>query len=229
MPNTDLIVVLDVDTRAEALDIVERCGACRWFKIGSQLYTREGPDILREVKARGKQVMLDLKFHDIPNTVAHAVKAGAALGSGLMTLHAFGGRKMIAAAREAVEGTESRLLAVTVLTSLSDAMLRDELGVPETAAQTVPRLAKMAVESGAHGIVCSPQEIAQVRAAIGPDALVVTPGIRPAWAGADDQQRIMTPGEAAAAGASMIVVGRPILKHANPAEAVDRILEEMSA
>ncbi len=229
MPKTDLIVVLDVDTGAEALSIVDRCGACRWFKIGSQLYTREGPEVVRAVLAQGKQVFLDLKYHDIPNTVAHAAAAGMALGAGLMTLHAFGGRRMIAAAREAVEGSPAKLLAVTVLTSLSDAMLRDELGVPETAAKTVPRLAKMAVESGAHGIVCSPHEIALVREAVGPEPLIVTPGIRPAWAGADDQQRIMTPYEAAAAGASMIVVGRPILKHANPAEAVERILEEMQA
>jgi orotidine-5'-phosphate decarboxylase len=135
---------------------------------------------------------------------------------------------MIAAAREAVEGSTARLLAVTVLTSLSDEMLRDEIGITETAAQAVPRLAKMAVESGAHGIVCSPHEIVAVRAAVGPDPIIVTPGIRPAWAGADDQQRIMTPAEAVLAGASMIVVVRPILRHANPAEAVDLVLEEMN-
>ncbi len=229
MKKTDLIVVLDVDSREEALDIVASCGRCRWFKIGSQLFTRCGPDIVRDVLSQGKQVMLDLKYHDIPNTVAKAAAAGADLGVGLMTLHASGGRRMVEAARKAVEGSHTRLLAVTVLTSMNDASLRDEIGVPETAAQTVPRWARMAVDSGAHGVVCSPLEIELVRAAVGPEPLIVTPGIRPAWAGADDQERIMTPAEAARAGATMVVVGRPILRHANPAQAVDLVLEELNA
>ncbi|HNT89483.1 MAG TPA: orotidine-5'-phosphate decarboxylase, partial [Candidatus Hydrogenedentes bacterium] len=182
----------------------------------------------RSVRDRGNRVFLDLKFHDIPNTVAHAAKAAADLGAGLCTLHASGGRKMIEAARKAVEETSTRLLAVTVLTSLTDAMLEEELGVPGTAAETVARWAKSAVEAGAHGIVCSPREIALVRAAVGPEPLVVTPGIRPAWAGQDDQARVMTPREAADAGADMIVVGRPILKHPNPAEAIRLIREELA-
>lgn len=222
----ELIVVLDVDTQDEALDVVGACGS-GWFKIGSQLFTRCGPAVVRAVLEQGNQVFLDLKFHDIPNTVAHAVRAAADLGVGLCTLHASGGRRMIEAARKAVEGTPTRLLAVTVLTSLTDAMLREEIGVPETAAETVPRWARLAVDSGAHGIVCSPQEINVVRAAIGIDALVVAPGIRPAWAGQDDQARVMTPREAAQAGADMIVVGRPILKHPDPAEAVRLIREEL--
>lgn len=225
---TELITVLDVDTREEALGIVSACGTCAWFKIGSQLFTRCGPAIVAEVLALGKQVMLDLKFHDIPNTVAHSASAAAALEVGLFTLHASGGRNMIAAARKAVEGTDTRILAVTVLTSFSDAQLREEVGFHETAAEAVPRLAKQAVESGAHGIVCSPQEIELVRAAVGPEPIVVTPGIRPAWSTKDDQERIMTPGDAARAGASMIVVGRPILNHANPAEAVRLIHEELA-
>jgi len=226
---TELIVVLDVDKREEAIHIVSETAGCRWYKIGSQLFTRCGPAIVAEVISHDRQVFLDLKFHDIPNTVAHAAAAAAELGVGLATLHAAGGRKMIAAARKAVEGSSTRLLAVTVLTSLSDLELRDEIGVPATAAETVRRWATMAVESGAHGIVCSPHEIAIVRAAIGPEPLIVTPGIRPAWAGQDDQTRIMTPREAAAAGASMIVVGRPILKHPNPAEAVRLVLEELAS
>jgi orotidine-5'-phosphate decarboxylase len=225
---TELIAVLDVDSREEALRIVKSCGACRWFKIGSQLFTRCGPDIVREVRGLGKEIFLDLKYHDIPNTVAKAASAAAALGVSLFTIHASGGRKMIEAARQAVEGTSTRILAVTVLTSLSDDMLRDEVGVPETAAQTVPRYARLAVESGAHGIVCSPLEIALVRTAVGPDPLVVTPGIRPAWSTADDQSRFMTPADAARAGSSYIVVGRPILKHADPAHAVNLILEELA-
>lgn len=225
---TELITVLDVDTRDEALAIIEACGECAWYKIGSQLFTRTGPEIVREVQALGKRVMLDLKFHDIPNTVAHSASAAAALGVGLFTLHASGGRNMIAAARKAVEGTDTRILAVTILTSFSDAQLRDEVGFNETAAEAVPRLARQAVESGAHGIVCSPQEIELVRRAVGPDPIIVTPGIRPAWSAKDDQERIMTPGDAARAGATMIVVGRPILKHDNPAEAVRLIQEELA-
>lgn len=229
MPKTELIAVLDVDTRDEALRIAGACGRCEWFKIGSQLFTRCGPEIVHALRQMGKQVMLDLKFHDIPNTVAHAAKAAAALDAGLFTLHASGGRKMIRAAREAVEGTNTRILAVTILTSFSDAALQEDIGLHETAAQAVPRLAKMAVEAGAHGIVCSPLEIELVRKAVGPEPLLVIPGIRPAWSSKDDQERIMTPAQAAHAGASMIVVGRPILKHENPAQAVDLILEELSA
>ena len=225
---TELIVVLDMDTRDDALRTIGACGDCRWFKIGSQLFTRCGPDLVREVIATGKHVFLDLKFHDIPNTVAHGAKAAADLGAGLFTVHASGGRKMIAAARKAVEGTPARILAVTVLTSLSDAELREEVGFHESAAEAVQRLARQAVEAGAHGIVCSPLEIALVRAAIGPEALIVTPGIRPAWASQDDQTRVLTPREAAQAGSTMIVVGRPILKHPNPAEAVRLIQEELA-
>lgn len=226
-PKTELIVVLDVDTRDEALRIVKDCGECPWFKIGSQLFTRCGPGIVREVQDLGKRVMLDLKFYDIPNTVSHAAKAAADLGAGLFTLHASGGRKMIEAARKSVEGTNTRILAVTILTSFNDAALREELGLHETAAEAVPRLARMAVDAGAHGIVCSPLEIAAVRRAVGPDPLIVTPGIRPAWSAKDDQERIMTPAQAAGEGASMIVVGRPILAHAEPARAVQLVLDEL--
>lgn len=226
---TELIVVLDVDTLEEAAATVDVCGDCSWFKVGSQLFTRTGPDCVRLLQQRGKQVFLDLKYHDIPNTVAHGAMGAATLGVGLFTLHALGGAKMIAAAREAVEGTTTQILAVTILTSHSDEALRRDLGLHETAAEAVPRLARMAVDAGAHGIVCSPQEIALVRAAMGPEPLIVTPGIRPAWSSKDDQERIMTPAEARAAGASMIVVGRPILKHPRPAEAVGLILEELNA
>ncbi|MDX9976131.1 MAG: orotidine-5'-phosphate decarboxylase, partial [FCB group bacterium] len=193
---TQLIVGLDLDTREQALSAVHACQGCEWFKIGSQLFTRCGPSIVKEVLGLGRHVFLDLKYHDIPNTVGSACRAAAELGVSLLTLHAAGGRKMIAAAREAVEGSETRLLAVTVLTSLSEDMLRNEVGLPESPAEAVRRYAKLAVDSGAHGIVCSPWEIDIVREAVGPDALVVTPGIRPTWASADDQARIMTPREA---------------------------------
>ncbi len=230
MPSkTQLITVLDVDTREEALATVNAAQGCDWFKIGFQLFTRCGPDIVREVQGLGNNVFLDLKFHDIPNTVAKAARSAADLGASLFTLHAAGGCKMIEGAREAVEGTDTRILAVTILTSLSDDMLRQEVGLPETAAEAVPRYAKMAVDAGAHGIVCSPMEIGLVREAVGPEALVVTPGIRPAWSTKDDQARIMTPKQASDAGASFIVVGRPISKHENPAEAVKLIQEELNS
>jgi orotidine-5'-phosphate decarboxylase len=226
--NTELIVVLDVDTEEEAMATVASCEGCDWFKIGSQLFTRCGPEIVRLVQERDKNVMLDLKFHDIPNTVCHAVHSAVDLGVSLLTLHASGGRGMIEAARKAVGDSPTRLLAVTVLTSMNEDMLRNEVGIAESPAETVARWAQMAVDAGAHGIVCSAQEIDLVRNAVGPDALVVTPGIRPAWASNDDQQRIMTPGDARNAGASYIVVGRPILNHKNPAEAVRLILEELA-
>ncbi len=224
---TQLITGLDVDTREEALAAVDIAEGCSWFKIGAQLFTHCGPAIVHAVRDRGKNVFLDLKYHDIPNTVAGASRAAAALGAKLFTLHASGGRAMIAAAREAVEATQTRILAVTVLTSLTDGMLQQEIGLPETAAQAVPRLARMAVDAGAHGIVCSPREIALVREAVGQGPLIVTPGIRPRWASKDDQARVMTPREAMEAGADMIVVVRPILKHENPPEAVRLIQEEL--
>jgi orotidine-5'-phosphate decarboxylase len=225
---TNLIVGLDVDTREQALNAVHACQGCDWFKIGSQLFTRCGPSIVREVLGLDKQVFLDLKYHDIPNTVGSACRAASELGVSLLTLHAAGGRKMIAAAREAVEGTQTRLLAVTVLTSLDEQALRNDVGLPESPAEAVRRYAKLAVESGAHGLVCSPWEIELVREAVGPGPLIVTPGIRPHWASADDQARIMTPREAAQRGATHIVIVRPILKHADPSEAVKLVLEELN-
>jgi orotidine-5'-phosphate decarboxylase len=221
-------VVLDVDSREEAARVVRSCGDCDCFKIGSQLFTCEGPEVVREVQAMGKRIMLDLKFHDIPNTVGKAAKSAADLGVGMFTLHASGGRSMIEAARSSVEGTDTHILAVTVLTSLSEAMLREEVGMPESPEEAVVRLATMAVDAGAHGVVCSPKEIPLVRGAIGGQALVVTPGIRPAWASQDDQQRVLTPADAARKGASHVVVGRPIVNHRDPSEAVALIKRELS-
>ncbi len=225
---TQLIIALDVDTREQAMAMASACEGCEWFKVGLQLFARTGPPMVKFLVARDARIFLDLKLHDIPNTVAKAAKAAADLGVSLTTLHAAGGRRMIEAARKAVEGSDTKLLAVTVLTSLSEDMLRTEVGLPETVSQTVARYAKMAIESGAHGIVASPHEIGIVREAIGPDALIVTPGIRPAWASADDQSRIMTPRQAAEAGADFIVVGRPIVANEDPAAATTRVIEELS-
>ncbi len=228
MRTTDLISVFDFDTRQEAMDAATAIGDCAWVKAGLQLFTRCGPDVVRELQDRGKRVFLDLKLHDIPNTVAKAAGSIADLGAGMTTVHAGGGSAMVSAACQAVAGSETRVLAVTILTSLSDEVLTAELGLRERAAEAVARLARLAVDAGAHGIVCSPLEIAAVRKAVGPEPLIVTPGVRPSWAGRDDQARVMTPGDAARAGADYVVVGRPIFKDPDPAQAVQRILRELA-
>jgi len=224
---THLITALDVDVAYNAVQTVERCGECSWFKVGLQLFSREGPQIVDRIHDMGKHVFLDLKLHDIPNTVAHAAAAAAELDCSLTTVHALGGRAMIKAAREAVEGSQTSILAVTVLTSLDEDALRDEVGLHETPSEAVQRLAAQSMEAGAHGIVCSPHEIELVREAAGPDALIVTPGIRPDWSVKHDQARVTTPKEAAQRGATHVVVGRPILTHDSPAHAVDLILKEL--
>ncbi|MCC6796062.1 MAG: orotidine-5'-phosphate decarboxylase [Candidatus Hydrogenedentes bacterium] len=225
---TELIIALDVDTLDAATHAVDTCGGCIWYKAGLQLFSRTGPAIIEQLKAANKKVFLDLKLHDIPNTVKHAAQAAAGMGADLITIHACGGAKMIAAAREAVEGSQTRVLAVTVLTSINDAVLQNEVGIPASAEETVTRFAKLAVNNGAHGVVASPHEIAAIRSAVGHGPLIVTPGIRPAWASTDDQARFMTPREAALAGANFVVVGRPILKHANPTEAVALVTKELA-
>ena len=225
---TELIIALDVDTLDAAKRAVDACGGCTWYKAGLQLFSRTGPVIVEQLKTANKKIFLDLKLHDIPNTVKHAARAAADLGADLVTIHACGGAKMIAAAREAVEGTGTRVLAVTVLTSIDDIALQNEIGILASAEETVTRFAKLAVDNGAHGVVASPHEIVAIRSAVGREPLIVTPGIRPAWASTDDQARFMTPREAALAGADFVVVGRPILKHANPTEAVALVAKELA-
>ena len=226
---TELIVVLDMNDADDAVATADRCSGCEWFKVGFQLFTRNGPSVVRALQDLGRSVMLDLKFHDIPNTVGEGARAAADLGVGMFTLHASGGRAMIEAARASVESTDTRVLAVTILTSLNESMLRNEVGLPETPEAAVRRFARQSVEAGAHGIVCSPKEIEAVREVTPPGTLIVTPGIRPAWAAQDDQQRVTTPQDAAAAGATHIVVGRPILKHVDPANAIELIKKELAS
>lgn len=226
---TELIVVLDMDSADEALRTADRCTGCDWFKVGFQLFTRNGPSVVRALQDAGRRVMLDLKFHDIPNTVGEAARAATDLGVGMFTLHASGGCRMIEAARSAVTGSDTKILAVTILTSLDEKMLRAEVGMPESPEAAVKRLARQSILAGAHGVVCSAQEIGPVRDVTPAGSLIVTPGIRPTWSAKDDQQRVTTPRDAARAGATHVVVGRPILKHEDPAQAVRLIQEELGA
>ena len=227
----ELIVALDVSTTQEVLRIVDRLGdAVSFYKIGLELFSAEGPDVVKAVKGRGKKVFLDLKLHDIPRTVERAVKSGAALGVDLMTIHAVGGKAMIRAAKDAAltfGPNAPKILAVTVLTSLDQSDLGD-LGIVRDMKAQVEALGRLACSNGADGIVCSPKEVAAMRAALGPTALLVTPGVRPAGADVGDQKRVATPGQAVKDGSTHLVVGRPILEAADPCAAARAIAAEMA-
>jgi orotidine-5'-phosphate decarboxylase len=225
-----LIVALDAPTASAALDLVDRLeGRCHWFKVGLELFVATGPAILDVLAARGCSVFLDLKFHDIPNTVAGAVRSAASLGVRMMTVHALGGPAMLSAAREALGGASNppELLAVTLLTSMDRAQL-SAVGVADSSADEVARLARVGLDAGIRGFVCSPQEVGLVRGMAGRDAVLVIPGIRPAGAAVGDQKRIATPAEALRQGASYLVIGRPITQAEDPAAAAEGILEEMA-
>ncbi len=225
-----LIVALDVPTLAEVGPIIDRLGdTVSFYKIGLELFSAEGPDVVRAVTRRGKRVFLDLKLHDIPRTVERAVRSGAALGVDLMTLHAAGGKAMIQAARDAADACgphAPKILAVTVLTSLDQSDLAD-LGIARDVRAQVESLGSLACGNGADGIVCSPREVARMRALLGPDALLVTPGVRPAGAELGDQKRVATPSQAVRDGSTHLVVGRPILEAPDPAAAARAIVAEM--
>lgn len=226
-----VLVALDVDSAAAAAALADRLrGAVAGFKIGKQLFTAEGPSIVQALAARGDRVFLDLKFHDIPNTVAGAIAAAVATGAWMVNVHTSGGRRMMAAAAEAATDAAARhrrprplVIGVTVLTSLDDEALH-ETGVERPVIEQVVHLARLAQAAGLDGVVASPQEVAAIRAACGADFLIVTPGIRPpAAAGTDDQVRTMGPVEALAAGASYLVVGRPITGASDPRAAADEM------
>ena len=226
-----IIVALDHPSAREALALIAQLGDADYgVKVGKELFTREGPALVRELVAAGRPVFLDLKFHDIPNTVAAACEAAAELGVWMVNVHASGGRAMLRAARESLTRFERRplLVAVTVLTSLDGAALA-EVGVTDAPAQQVQRLARLAHDCGLDGVVCSPQEIATVKAACGPAFLTVTPGIRPADASLDDQQRVATPASAMRAGGDYLVIGRPITRAADPRQALSAIAREIAA
>jgi orotidine-5'-phosphate decarboxylase len=227
-PRDRLAVALDLPSEDEALKLVHRLGqTCQWFKVGMELYYAAGNSIVHQLRDRGFDVFLDLKLHDIPNTVAGAVRSATQAGASLLTIHALGGAAMMSAAAEAASAPGSpRLLAVTVLTSM-DANQLAGIGITASPADQVLRLAKLAQTSGIDGMVCSPEEVDLLRKETGPDTLLVIPGIRPAGSAIEDQRRIATPAQAIAAGASLLVVGRPITRAHNPAEAARSILQEI--
>jgi orotidine-5'-phosphate decarboxylase len=225
----DLILVLDAPSPRDVTPALKQLqGTVRWVKIGLEMFTACGPDCVREIAGLGFKVFLDLKLHDIPNTVAKSVESVSKLPIQMLTLHTSGGREMmqwaVKAQQQAAPGL--LLLGVTVLTSTSAAGLA-ETGVTDSPEKQVVRLGKLAIDSGLRGLVCSPLEIAPLRAALPADVTLVTPGIRPRGAQADDQSRVMTPAEAAGAGATFLVIGRPIFKAPDPVSAAREILAEL--
>jgi len=230
-PRQRLIVALDVSSAAAAQKIVAAVGDCAsHYKVGMQLYTAEGPQLVRDLVASGRRVFLDLKYHDIPNTVAAAVTEAARLGVSMLTVHASGGGRMLCAAGHAARAVKPDLivLAVTVLTSLDDQDL-DKVGVHGPVQDQVLRLAALAVASGCRGVVASAQEASELRSQLADGMAIVTPGVRPAGNQPGDQARVVTPAQAIAAGATHIVVGRPITAAADPGAAARAILAEMGA
>lgn len=228
-PRQRLIVALDVSSAAAAQKIVAAVGDSAFtYKVGMQLYTAEGPQIIRDLVASGRRVFLDLKYHDIPNTVASAVTEAARLGVSMLTVHAAGGGKMLSAAVEAARSANPAMmvLAVTVLTSLDDNDL-EKTGVRGRVVDQVLRLAALAIADGCHGVVASAQEASELRNQLDGDFVIVTPGVRPAGTGRGDQVRVVTPAEAIAAGATYIVVGRPITGALDPASEAREILSQI--
>lgn len=230
-----LIVALDLPELKEATELVDKLSdSVDWFKVGSQLFTGEGPAVIEMLKEREKQVFLDLKFHDIPNTVARVSEVVASFGVDMFNVHASGGLEMMRSAAEAASSksdelgiTKSIVLGVTVLTSIDEKQLYNELGVERELSSQVVYLSRLSKEAGLDGVVASPMEVKLIRDAIGDDFVIVTPGVRPTWATKDDQKRVMTPREAIDAGADMIVVGRPIRNAPDPYKAAISVIQEI--
>jgi orotidine-5'-phosphate decarboxylase len=226
-PGNRLIAAIDAPGRAEADALIDRLdGVPGWIKLGLELFCAEGPSIVCDYVHRGRRVMLDLKLHDIPETVARATARVAGLGAELLTVHAGGGRAMLDAAVRSAGAT--RVLAVTVLTSLDESDLRD-IGAQGPVGALVMQRARLAIDTGCAGVVASPHEIAAVRAIAPPGFLIVTPGVRPADVAAGDQKRVMTPREARAAGADLVVVGRPLRDASDPARAARVVVDDLAA
>ena len=232
-----LVIALDIESDTEALGIVaELKDSVALFKVGLQLFTAYGPDIVRRITGMGGRVFLDLKYHDIPNTVAKASAEAVKLGVSIFNVHSLGGLDMMKAAAESAKETAEKLnlplptvLAVTILTSMDEKSMRKELKITRSLQREVAHLARLAQRAGMHGVVASPQEIKALRRAVRGEFVLLTPGVRPAWADKDDQKRVMTPGEAVKAGVDYIVVGRPVLNASDRKAAVEKILEEMNS
>ncbi|BAB74682.1 orotidine-5'-phosphate decarboxylase [Anabaena sp. FACHB-709] len=235
MSNDKIIVALDVPDTESAIALIDKLESVTFWKVGLELFTSSGPRILEVLKSRQKRIFLDLKFHDIPNTVAGACRAAAGYGVDLMTIHATSGRDALKAAKEAVEEGAAqagvkppKLIAVTVLTSISARQLALDLKIPSELPEYALDMALMAQEMGLDGAVCSPQEVAHLRQICGDDFVLVCPGVRPTWAEAGDQKRSLTPSQAIQAGADYLVIGRPITAAAEPELAWKRISQELT-
>ncbi|WP_458248591.1 orotidine-5'-phosphate decarboxylase [Streptomyces sp. MAI_2237] len=228
-PRNQIIVALDCANRATAEAVVEQLGAeCRFYKVGLQLLTAAGPDVIKDLVAQGKEVFLDLKLFEIPNSVAGAVRAAGALGVSMVTVHGMGGSAIMSAAVDAARDfPQLRILALTVVTSMTDADLSD-IGVRDTVDAQVLRLARLAQQAGCHGVIASPQDVAALRGSLGPDALIVTPGVALPGDSPAEHARPGTPHAAITAGASHVVVGRPITRAATPATAFRLVRESLA-
>ncbi|MEL7568851.1 MAG: orotidine-5'-phosphate decarboxylase [Dehalobacterium sp.] len=230
-----LIVALDVSTRQEALRLAEQLwDSVGAFKIGMQLYNSEGPDIIKDIQALGGKVFVDLKFHDIPNTVSQTSRVITRKEAFMFSIHASGGMEMMEKSAFAVREVSEEInivkplvIAITVLTSINQEVFENEVGISKSIEEQVVNWAKLAQRAGLDGVVASPQEIEAIRKACGKDFVIVTPGIRPLWAISNDQKRVMTPKEAVMRGATYLVVGRPITSHQNPVQAAKKIVKEM--
>ena len=231
-----IITALDVPGAPEALDLAGRLGPAGGFvKVGLELYSAAGPQVVADLRGAGREIFLDLKYHDIPNTVASAARVAARLGASLCTMHAQNGRAAMTAAAEAlaasdpdpISGRRPALLAVTILTSLSEEQLAEVSPSEDSLQDRVERLATLAWDCGCDGLVCSAADLPRLREVVGPGPLIVTPGIRPAGSGADDQHRVATPRQAMDAGADFLVIGRPITQADDPAEAIAAIAQEL--
>lgn len=236
MPSERIIVPLDVSSAAAAIDWLDRLPEVRFWKVGLELFVGSGAEVVRVLKQRQKRVFLDLKFHDIPNTMAGACRSAAAYGVDLVTVHAATGKEGLQAAQAAaIEGAEAsgqvppNLIAITVLTSLTARSLAFELKIPLELPDYALQMALLAQESGLAGAVCSPQEVSQLRQVCGEKFLLVCPGVRPTWAEPGDQRRSLTPAAALKAGADYLVIGRPITTAPDPAAAFQRICDELAA
>ena len=224
-----VIVPLDVPNLEDAIDLVNRLPQVNFWKVGLELFVSAGSDILQFLQDKEKQIFLDLKFHDIPNTVAGACRSASKYGVDLLTIHATMGRKALQGAVEAISTAEKppRLLAITLLTSLNSRDLAFDLKIPLELPEYALQMALLAKESGIDGAVCSPHEVSKLREVCGNDFLLVCPGVRPSWAETGDQKRVMTPAQAIQAGADYLVIGRPITKAENPVEAWSKICAEI--